>query len=292
MKAKCSDSVYYKSKDLTEERYDLMERINVFYSKRKDLQYEIKREKEDDPSEELIRIEEQVQECDPYIGFLHPDKKEAAPAEKDENQSKRNKDGVNYCKFHSNGFCKRGTLCKFIHQQQDCKDHIESGQCHNSVCPDRHRKDYWFYCSRKGCNKASSCVFLHREQSDILINSANEIEKKLEDSIVKLKQKVSEKDIEIENQQQELERFKMELKKKNKEIEDKNEIIKSYEEDEYSSSNHDSEDEENHDKEVEARSNNPGLVIGNGNFGMAFEVREGMEEEATALRQEWRQNKK
>ena len=52
-----------------------MEKINVFYSKRKDLQYEIKREKEDDPSEELIRIEEKIQECDPYIGFLHPDKK-------------------------------------------------------------------------------------------------------------------------------------------------------------------------------------------------------------------------
>ena len=33
-------------------------------------------------------MEEKVQECDPYIGFLHPDKKEAESVEKDGNQSK------------------------------------------------------------------------------------------------------------------------------------------------------------------------------------------------------------
>ena len=35
----------------------------------------------------------------------------------------------------------------------------------------------------------------------------------------------------------------------------------------------------------------PGLVLGNGQFGKEFEVCEGMEEEATSLRREWRENK-
>ena len=41
IESKGSDSVYYKSKDLTKERYNLIERISVLYSKRKYLQYPI-----------------------------------------------------------------------------------------------------------------------------------------------------------------------------------------------------------------------------------------------------------
>ena len=46
MRSKCSDDIYYRSNDLVKDRYDLMERINVFYSKRKDLQRDIETDKE------------------------------------------------------------------------------------------------------------------------------------------------------------------------------------------------------------------------------------------------------
>ena len=45
MKSKCSDNIYYRSKDLTDDGYDLMERLNVFYSKKKKLENDIKKEK-------------------------------------------------------------------------------------------------------------------------------------------------------------------------------------------------------------------------------------------------------
>ena len=76
MKSKCSDNIYYRSKDLTDDRYDLMERLNVFYSKKKKLENDIKNEKEIDPSEEVDRIFEEVQECDPLNGLIHPNIKD------------------------------------------------------------------------------------------------------------------------------------------------------------------------------------------------------------------------
>ena len=37
MKSKCSDDVYLKSKSLKEEEYDLKDRINSFYTRKRDL---------------------------------------------------------------------------------------------------------------------------------------------------------------------------------------------------------------------------------------------------------------
>ena len=71
MRLKCSNDIYYRSKDLVEDRYDLIERINVFYSKRKNLQRDIETEKENDQSKEI----DKVKECDPMIGFMHPNSK-------------------------------------------------------------------------------------------------------------------------------------------------------------------------------------------------------------------------
>ena len=270
-----------------------MERINIFYSKRKDLQKEIKMEKEDDPSEEIIRIEDKVKECDPYIGFLHPDAKEYVTVEQDVDKSKT--DEVNYCKFHSNGFCKRGASCRFIHQKQDCKDHIENRLCQNHVCPDRHRKDCWFYLSRKGCKNAEQCPFLHRAQTEAPSNSVDKRNKELESSIVILKIEVAEKDNDIKEKRQEIERFKKEVRRKDEEIREKNEIIKNYEEEENNFSDKQSEDEEDKDQGKYTRKGpkvNQGLVIGHGHFGKDFEVREGMEDEANTLRKEWTDNMK
>ena len=129
MRSKCSDDIYYRSKDLIEDRYDLMERINVFYSKRKDLQQDIEKEKDNDPSDEIVVIEAKVQQCDPMIGFMHPDSKRNAAAEKDINRTKTTENNVNFCKYHTNGFCKRGPKCNYFHQNEDCKEYIETGNC-------------------------------------------------------------------------------------------------------------------------------------------------------------------
>ena len=64
-----------EEKNIVEERYDIMEIINVFYSQRKDLQSDIDKEKDSDPSDEIDRIRYKVQKCDPIIGFMHPESK-------------------------------------------------------------------------------------------------------------------------------------------------------------------------------------------------------------------------
>ena len=50
MKTKCSDHVYYKSKSPKEEKFDLKDKINTFYSHRNDLRRIIIEEKNNDPS--------------------------------------------------------------------------------------------------------------------------------------------------------------------------------------------------------------------------------------------------
>ena len=53
------------NKHLEDKEGDLQERINMFYSNKSDILEEIAKEKINDPSEELIKIEKEVKECDP-----------------------------------------------------------------------------------------------------------------------------------------------------------------------------------------------------------------------------------
>ena len=143
-----------------------MEKINVFYSKEKELEYDIQKQKNYDLSKEILEVEENVEECDPQIGqLISPQSKLTATVENYVNEPKTNEPELKVCKFHSNGFCKRGCSCAYYHPKQDCKEHNESGMCLNSACLDRHRKDCWFYTSGKGCNNGAKCSFIHREQS-------------------------------------------------------------------------------------------------------------------------------
>ena len=75
------------------------------------------------------------------------------------------------------------------------------------------------------------------------------------------------------------------MQKKEKEIKSKEEIIKSFEEEEDSSTDEESQDDEKGEDHrlTEASS----LTIGQGYFRKEFEVRDGMEEEAASLRREW-----
>ena len=152
------------------------------------------KEKKYDLSKEILEVEEKVEECDPLIGLLiSPQSKLTATVEEDVNEPKTNEPEVKVCKFHSIGFCKRGCSCAYYHPKQDCKEHNESGMCLNSACRDRHRKDCWFYTSRKGCNNVAKCSFLHREQSKATKTGEYEEKDQLEIKIFYLKKEVPKK---------------------------------------------------------------------------------------------------
>ena len=198
MKSKCSDNVYYRSKELVEDRYDIMDRINVFYSKKKELQVDIEKERIVDPSEELPEILDKVKECDPLTGLIY-----SKIIEDGRNVNDTNKP----CKFYSKGFCKNGSSCTYSHSNSDCKDHTENGKCDRNDCPHRHREDCTFYNSSRGCNRKSKCAFLHRgrkntreENNGSNSNSSQYGEKikQLENSIAVMTNEIHNKDMIIE----------------------------------------------------------------------------------------------
>ena len=72
MRNSCSDNVYYKKKKLIKEEEDLRDRLNDFYANKSELFDEIVAEKQNDPSREIIEVEEEIRKCDPFRGFLVP----------------------------------------------------------------------------------------------------------------------------------------------------------------------------------------------------------------------------
>ena len=252
---------------------------------KKDLEFEIEKEREEDPSKDIFEIEEKVKQCDPLIGIIHLENKDNATMEQHTIQYRTKESEVKVCKFHTNGFCRRGQTCIYLHSKQDCKEHTESGKCTKSVCLERHRQDCWFYKSRKGCNNAAHCNFLHRDNSKANEIYEDEEKKRLEIEISDLRREISNKDSEIKCYKQEVKQFKIELKSKEKEINDKEEIIQRLEDEGDSSSDEESQDEEKEDNK--SLKEKTGLAIVQGHFGKEFIVREGMEEEAATLRREW-----
>ena len=95
---------------LWEEDTDLKERINLFYSKKREVLEEIAKEKLEDPSEELLEVEEEAKSCDPFAGFIV-------------NDTETNK----LCKHFSKGFCKNGSSCTYSHESSDCNEHVNNG---------------------------------------------------------------------------------------------------------------------------------------------------------------------
>ena len=70
MRKTCSDRTYYMKKRLLEEEVDLKERLKVFLFNKRDVLNEISVEKVKDPSEEIIKVEEEVKKCDPFEDFF------------------------------------------------------------------------------------------------------------------------------------------------------------------------------------------------------------------------------
>ena len=48
----------------------------MFYRKKSEIMEDLKKEKEEDPSEELSSIEKELADCDPWFGFIATEKKE------------------------------------------------------------------------------------------------------------------------------------------------------------------------------------------------------------------------
>ena len=70
MKKTCSDRIFDMKRRLREEERDLKERINLFYSKKREVLEEIAQEKLEDHSEELFKVEEEAKSCDPFADFI------------------------------------------------------------------------------------------------------------------------------------------------------------------------------------------------------------------------------
>ena len=231
----------------------------MFYRKKSEIMEDLKKEKEEDPSEELSSIEKELADCDPWFGFIATEKKETDPK-----LSTPIEKGLEVCTYYSKGFCKQGVSCHYWHPMYDCKEHIDSGKCQTSQCPNRHRDECRFYKTRKGCNKTASCTFLHRVhfatmQADVpesIESNANEKNKimELEGSITDMKRVIKEKDSEIELSKSGLKMLKEELDKKVEEIKSKDLIIKRLEDDNESSS-------ESSDEDVTVKKK-PGLIVG------------------------------
>ena len=297
MRNSCTDKVYRMNKRLHEEEENIHDRINDFYANKTDLFKEIEKEKQEDPSKELLEIEEDAKDLDPFRGFL------GFPRKKDSETIRSDIVDTKICKFHSKGFCKKDFSCRYFHAKLDCNEHIESGKCLIKECTSRHREDCKFFRSSQGCGRGNTCAFLHRQKvlekedctGDTIDLSKDEEIKHLENSISLMKQEICDKDLDIDQKRKNLESMTAQIKEKNIEISEKDAIIKRLQ-DELDYSTEESDDENNADEDdSDVRTNanqNAGLTIGSGRFGKEFEVRPGMEDEAKALREEWKQKQK
>ena len=242
MKSKCSDHVYLKSKSLKEEEYDLKDKINTFYSHKKDLLNIIVEEKNNDPSKEIHEIEDEVKTCDPFRGFL-PENEEYV------NTESENKP----CRYHSKGFCKRGLSCNFYHSSLDCTQHMKTGNCLISNCNRRHREDCQFHNRKSGCTRSNNCAYLHRtkdimnkesdKNNETIIENLENI-KQLEIIIENMKKDLQAKDKDIMVKIKEIDILKREVQVKDAEIGEKEAIIKNLEDEDSFSQDSDNEEEE------------------------------------------------
>ena len=72
------------------------------------------------------------------------------------------------CNFYNRGFCYQGTACTFVHPQEVCELHEQSGTCGRKMCNKRHLYNCRYYNSESGCGRGDSCSFSHRSRSRIV----------------------------------------------------------------------------------------------------------------------------
>ena len=65
------------------------------------------------------------------------------------------------CKWWNRGYCKEKNSCTFVHEKEDCKDHL-NGSCTNRGCKTlRHRKQCRYFSTVEGCHRRDRCEYLH-----------------------------------------------------------------------------------------------------------------------------------
>ena len=78
-----SDDLYYKSKYLMEDRYELMKESIYFTLSERTCKLILKKRRTVTPSDEIDRIKDRVQECDPMTSFMHRESKGAESLEQE-----------------------------------------------------------------------------------------------------------------------------------------------------------------------------------------------------------------
>lgn len=207
MKKKCSNDLYHSDKDLEDLLNEIEDKVKEYDDKRQELYWKIQREKETNPSEELIKIEDKYDEG--VFPEVKLDMSEQKPQQK-------------VCRYNSHGSCKRGDACNFFHSIVDCKQHITQGYCSQRTCTDRHRYTCRFYNSTNGCKK-EACAYLHKvyNKDSEEINNVKELEAK----ITQFKLDVKDKDKEIMAAAKVIHRLQKDLESKEREIKEKDTII-------------------------------------------------------------------
>ena len=170
MKKQCTKHTYYAFRHLKDEKIDIEDRIEEYNSKRTKMMWLIKDEMVSDQSEEVLEFDNTFEDVLPELNLT---------------KSEDNDTTQDVCRYHSKGFCKQGSSCKFYHSHIDCKDHILEGKCLNSSCKNRHRVECRYF-KTNSC-KRSPCTFLHREHSEKhdeseVVKSLNELK-----TVVKIK---------------------------------------------------------------------------------------------------------
>ena len=65
------------------------------------------------------------------------------------------------CRYFNRGYCKYKSGCRYSHPKEVCKEHLASQNCENVNCLDRHPKVCKWMESKNGCNRGTTCDYLH-----------------------------------------------------------------------------------------------------------------------------------
>ena len=98
------------------------------------------------------------------------------------------------CKWWNRGFCREREKCSFLHDREECQEHL-SGGCTSKGCHTlRHRKQCRYFSSEKGCHRGDTCEYLHIEENHSRERNNAEVESE-EKNLVKSKEVQTEKEV-------------------------------------------------------------------------------------------------
>ena len=88
------------------------------------------------------------------FGRTHMTLEEQTKTKQTKNKPK-NKENTTICKYWNRGFCKNKE-CNYVHNKEDCEEHIRSENCLEKRCHKRHRNTckYW---NQGGCKRGKHC---------------------------------------------------------------------------------------------------------------------------------------